>query len=129
MRARGVVGVAVLALVLTGSSVASTGAASEPVAGPGAGEPAPVVVAPVATTTRPAPDLAVRGTAADAWARARGGRTGIVIRDRLTGAVWRTSTPGPPSAPPPRSSSASPSTCSSGPGPPAPRSIRPPAPT
>lgn len=34
-------------------------------------------------------DLAVRGPAAEAYARARGGRTGIVARDRVTGQVWR----------------------------------------
>ncbi|HST65733.1 MAG TPA: serine hydrolase [Mycobacteriales bacterium] len=34
-------------------------------------------------------DLVARGRAADAYARSRGGRTGIVVRDRLTGQVWR----------------------------------------
>ncbi|CAA9269588.1 MAG: hypothetical protein AVDCRST_MAG41-2790, partial [uncultured Corynebacteriales bacterium] len=35
------------------------------------------------------PDLTARGRAADAFALARGGRTGIVVRDRTTGETWR----------------------------------------
>lgn len=39
-------------------------------------------------------DLAARGAAAEAYARARGGRTGIVARDRVTGEVWRSGAAG-----------------------------------
>jgi hypothetical protein len=60
-------------------------------AAPAAG-PAPATTAPAPTTTAPATpdglDLAVRGPAADTYARTKGGRTGIVVRDRVTGARW-----------------------------------------
>ncbi|HZB48182.1 MAG TPA: serine hydrolase [Mycobacteriales bacterium] len=48
---------------------------------------------PVATSVVASPaagplDLATRGPAADAFARARGGTTGIAVRDRVTGRSW-----------------------------------------
>lgn len=58
--------------------------------GPAAAPPPVSPSTPVPVGTAPAGiDLAVRGAAADAFARARGGRTGIVVRDRVTGQVWR----------------------------------------
>ncbi|HEY6745130.1 MAG TPA: tat pathway signal sequence [Mycobacteriales bacterium] len=94
-RVPGVIGVVVLAVVLTGSVAVPAGTAAGPAgaaADPaGSAVSAPGTAGPAASagTSTAAPDLAVRGTAADAFARARGGRTGIVIRDRVTGAVWR----------------------------------------
>jgi len=101
------VGVAALALVLAGSVAAPAGPVGGPAAGPAraaaagttagttAGRLPPdatasrAAAAQPAATAQPAVDLAARGTAADAFARARGGRTGIVIRDRVTGVTWR----------------------------------------
>ena len=69
------------------------GCAGAPAPPPAAPAPSATSAAPAGTTparaAEPAPDLARRGAAADAYAARRGGVTGIVIRDRVTGATWR----------------------------------------
>ena len=120
MRARAPAGAAVgIALLVAGSATTPAGGtATTPVptaagpagpagtaAGPGGGAGA----GPGSGAARAAADLAARGTAADAFARVRGGRTGIVIRDRLTGATCATR-PGPPAG----AASAAPRTTSNG---------------
>ena len=69
---------AVCGLLAAGCTPASPAAAPS---GPSA-SPLPAVAATGS-------NLAARGRAADAFARARGGRTGIVVRDRTTGETWR----------------------------------------
>jgi hypothetical protein len=77
-----------LAVLLAG--VALAGCSAVPAApAPAAPTSAPAVTTPArASATTDAPDLARRGAAADAYAATRGGMTGIVIRDRVTGATW-----------------------------------------
>lgn len=83
MRAWAVAGPLAAAALLT-----SCGGGASP--GPAAASPSSRPPTPAVTGTDPAAiDLAVRGAAADAFARGRGGRTGIVVRDRVTGQVWR----------------------------------------
>lgn len=65
----GAVGVTVLALVLAGSVAAPA--------------------APAAGTARTTTARTTAGRLPPAFARARGGRTGIVVRDRVTGVMWR----------------------------------------
>lgn len=68
---------------------------SAPPPAPSAATPTPAAASTVpATTPPPEPTLAERGPAADAYAAARVGSTGIVVRDRQTGEVWRNAAAG-----------------------------------
>ena len=73
------------AVLVAAALLTACGAEPPPPAPP----PASPTVPATSTATAPPPDLAARGQAADAFARGRGGSTGIVVRDRVTGQVWR----------------------------------------
>jgi hypothetical protein len=73
-------------LALACALASAAGCAAAPPAAP---PPTTTAPAATATATAAAPTLSERGEAAGTYASLRAGTTGIVVRDRRTGAVWR----------------------------------------
>ena len=78
----------------TAAAPTSAARAAEPTAPGTATGTATGTVTGVAPGAAPRPALAARGAAADAYAAGRPGVTGIVVRDRQTGEVWRNASAG-----------------------------------